>query len=69
MFKIDRNNLQYAMLGVNIAVGMFLFSYIGYWIDKRQNTQIWILMGILLGLCYGAYEIWKAIQQINRPPK
>lgn len=51
-------------LGLNFAVGMGLFSYIGYRIDqKRGGGGIFTLAGMFLGLVYGGYEVWKLLRQ------
>ena len=50
-------------LGLNLAVGMALFSVIGYRLDKRRGGGIfWTLCGTVLGLAYGAYEVWKIVR-------
>ena len=54
------------MLGLNFAVGMAVFSFIGFYIDqKRGNGIIFTILGIILGLAYGAYEVWKVIQMLQ----
>lgn len=57
-------NIPGISLGINIAVGMALFTIIGNWIDKKLGDQhLWILVGMFLGLFYCGYEIWKLIRQ------
>jgi len=59
-------NIPHITLGINIAVGMALFTIIGNWIDKKLGDQhFWILIGMFLGLFYCGYEIWKLIRQSN----
>lgn len=54
------------MLGLNFAVGMAVFSFIGFYIDqKRGHGIIFTICGIVLGLAYGAYEVWKVIQLLK----
>jgi hypothetical protein len=54
-------------LGWNLSVGMALFAFLGYWVDRKRGTgQFWTLWGVFLGLVYGAYEVWKAVREINR---
>jgi len=60
-------NIPGISLGINIAVGMALFTIIGNWIDKKLGDQhLWILVGMFLGLFYCGYEIWKLIRQSDR---
>jgi len=50
-------------LGINIAVGMALFTFIGNWVDQKLGDKhVWILVGMILGICYCGYEIWKVIR-------
>jgi F0F1-type ATP synthase assembly protein I len=55
------------MLGLNMAVGVVVFTLAGYWVDqKRGGGKAWTLCGIFMGLFYGAYEVWKVVRQLNR---
>lgn len=57
---------QAITLGTNIAVGMGLFTFAGYYADKKNGGgYLWTLCGMGLGLVYGAYEIWKVIKILN----
>jgi F0F1-type ATP synthase assembly protein I len=57
---------QALMLGMNFAVGMAVFSFGGYWIDqKRGGGLLFTVSGMVLGLGYGAYEVWKVIRLLN----
>ena len=62
------NELSQALsLGINFAVGMALFCFLGLWADHRVGHGIWFtLLGMVLGLSYGAYEVWKVIRILNR---
>ena len=54
-------------LGLNMAVGVVVFTMAGYWVDqKRGGGKAWTLCGIFLGLFYGAYEVWKVVRQLNK---
>ena len=53
-------------LGLNLAGGMAIFSMTGWWLDqKRGGGIIFTMVGVLLGLVYGGYEMWKTIRQLN----
>jgi hypothetical protein len=69
MLKIDHKNLHYMSVGLNVTAGMFIFFYIGYVIDQKRGTQFGVPIGILLGLFYCGYEIWKLIRQLNKQDK
>ena len=54
-------------LGLNMAVGVVVFTLAGYWVDQRRGGgKAWTLCGIFLGLFYGAYEVWKVVRQLSR---
>ena len=58
---------QASALGTNLVVGMGLFTFIGYYIDRKHGGGIfWTLVGMFLGLIYGAYEFWIVVRMLNR---
>jgi len=68
--KNQPKNISGITLGINLAVGMALFTMIGNWIDKKLGEQhLWILVGMFLGLFYCGYEVWKLIRQSNNDHK
>lgn len=53
-------------MGLNMAVGVAVFTLLGYSIDqKRGGGKGWTLVGIFMGLFYGAYEVWKVVRQLS----
>jgi len=57
---------QAVAFGYTFAAGMFVFSMIGYYIDKKVSGDGgWTLAGMFLGLGYGGYELWKLVRQIS----
>lgn len=64
----ERSELGRAMmLGFSFGVGMAVFSFIGYYIDHRRDdgSMVFTICGMLLGLAYGAYEVWMVIRLLN----
>jgi hypothetical protein len=64
----ERNELGRAlMLGMNFAVGMAVFAFLGYYIDSKRGAgaMAFTVVGIGLGLAYGAYEVWIVIRMLN----
>lgn len=54
-------------LGTDLAVGMAVFSALGYWMDRRAGGGVaWTLAGVFLGLVYGAYEVWKTVRGLEQ---
>ncbi len=68
--KERRKRANAILLGTNLAVGMAVFTFLGYYIDVRRGTgHFWTLCGMVLGLIYCAYEVWKVIREINSEDK
>ncbi len=68
LFPIPKGELgQAVMLGMNFAVGMAIFSFLGFYVDQRrgQSGILFSVIGICLGLAYGGYEVWKVIRILN----
>ena len=69
----DRNNFSKSSLnaycvsiGIQLASGMAVFSFVGYMIDQKQGKgHEFTLIGMFLGLFYGGYVTWKLIRQLN----
>jgi F0F1-type ATP synthase assembly protein I len=64
----ERNEMGRAlMLGMNFAVGMAMFSFLGYYLDSKRGAGalFFTICGIILGLAYGAYEVWIVIRMLN----
>ncbi len=64
----ERNELGRAlMLGMNFAVGMAVFAFLGYYIDQKRGDGAiaFTIAGIVAGLAYGAYEVWIVIRMLT----
>lgn len=63
MSDIDENGLQKA-IGASYSVlgALGLFGIGGYWLDKYRGTEnFWLVIGLLLGVVVGLYELSKYI--------
>ena len=57
---------QAIALGTNLAVGVGLFTFLGYYADSKRGGGIfWTMCGVALGLVYGAYEVWKVVMTLS----
>ena len=57
---------QAVAFGYTFSAGMFVFTMIGYYIDKKVSGDGgWTLAGMFMGLGYGGYELWKRVRQIS----
>ncbi|MDF7823151.1 AtpZ/AtpI family protein [Pontiellaceae bacterium B12227] len=53
--------------GSSFAGGMAVFGLGGHWLDRKTGHEyLFTLLGIGLGLLYGAWELWKLITISNR---
>ena len=64
----ERSDISQALtLGTTFAVGMAVFSFAGFKIDQRRGDGIlFTLLGMFLGLAFGAYETWRVITFLNQ---
>jgi hypothetical protein len=54
-------------LGFDLAVGFGLFTFGGYWLDRRRGGGMgWTLAGAGVGFLYCIYEVWKALKALER---
>ena len=59
-------NLSPVSLGLNIATGIVVFSLGGFFLDKKYNSApAWTMAGVLLGLVYAGYEVWKIVRPVE----
>ena len=63
MSKNGRNSLQKAIgASYSILGALALFGFGGYWLDRqRGNENFWLIIGLLLGVIVGMYELAKYI--------
>ncbi|MCC5846746.1 MAG: AtpZ/AtpI family protein [Verrucomicrobia bacterium] len=56
------------LFGSSFAVAMGLFGWLGHlWDEKTGRAPLGVLLGISVGLIYGAYEVWKLVRRGERP--
>ena len=59
----DKNGLQKA-IGASYSVlgALGLFGFGGYWLDQqRGNDFFWLIIGLLVGVVIGLYELSKYV--------
>lgn len=53
-------------LGWVMGVAMLTFAFLGYLADEKWGRRPWgVIGGIVLGLVYCVYEVWKSIKKID----
>ena len=63
MSQNGRRSLQKA-IGASYSVlgALAFFGFGGYWLDRyRENENFWLIIGLLLGVVVGMYELAKYI--------
>lgn len=56
--------------GFDLAVGVGVFTFGGYWLDQRRGGGMrWTLWGALLGFLYVGYELWKVLRGLRDEEK
>ncbi len=64
--KPNYGALSATTLGITMAVGVGVFTYLGYRIGKKLGKEeAGTLIGIFVGLFYCGYEVWKLIKRTN----
>jgi F0F1-type ATP synthase assembly protein I len=64
----ERRRLNPAVgFGTAFAAGMAVFAFLGHMLDRKTGREsLFTLIGIGLGLLYGAWELWKLIALSNQ---
>ena len=63
MSQNSRKTLQKAIgASYSILGALALFGFGGYWLDRyRESENFWLIIGLLLGVIVGMYELAKYI--------
>jgi F0F1-type ATP synthase assembly protein I len=63
----DLSASTYAGLGIQFAVGIFLFLYLGKWIDSTLGTSpIGVIAGVFFGAAGSFYIVYRKIVAAQR---
>ncbi|HEY4613613.1 MAG TPA: AtpZ/AtpI family protein [Bacteroidota bacterium] len=54
-------------LGIQLAVAVVVFYFIGAWVDERYNTSpTFTLVGVMLGTVGGLVKFFKSVSDLNK---
>ena len=53
------------ILALSLTSSIIALILVGYFLDQRHHTQVWIIVGLAVGMIYGAYEVWKFLAEQN----
>ncbi len=57
----------YSTIGMQLALFLILFTYGGYRLDVKFGTSpVFVLLGAVLGLAGGMYNLLKGLKEIDR---
>jgi len=70
----DKNWLKdlayYSSWGFDFAASVLVFTYLGYWLDKKYSTRPWLTVaGALLGVFIGYYSFWVSLKKNEQKGK
>ncbi|MBS4027107.1 MAG: AtpZ/AtpI family protein [Ignavibacteriales bacterium] len=62
-----REYSQYVGLGIQLALAVIVFYFVGKWVDDKYQTTPWFsLVGILLGSTGGFISFFRKVMEKNR---
>lgn len=61
---------RYSSWGFDFAASVLIFTYLGYWLDKKYATHPWLtVLGALVGSFFGYYSFWVGLKQDEKREK
>lgn len=52
----------FAGLGLQLAIAILLFLYLGQWLDRKLGTSPWLLiLGVFVGAGAGFYNLYRKL--------
>jgi F0F1-type ATP synthase assembly protein I len=66
-FAVESSAAAYAGLGLQFALAIVLFLFVGKWLDEKLGTSPWLLVaGVFLGATAGFYSIYRRLMADQR---
>ncbi|MFN8665784.1 MAG: AtpZ/AtpI family protein [Gemmatimonadaceae bacterium] len=57
-----RSTARYGGLGLQFAISILLFLYVGQWVDRRYGTKPWgLLVGVFVGAGAAFYSMYRRL--------
>ncbi|HEX4933264.1 MAG TPA: AtpZ/AtpI family protein [Gemmatimonadaceae bacterium] len=57
---------EYAGLGLQFALSILLFLYVGQWLDRRLGTEPWLMIaGVFTGAGASFYSMYRKLMAIQ----
>ena len=66
-FAVEPSAASYAGLGLQFALAIILFLFVGKWLDEKLGTSPWLLIaGVFLGATAGFFSIYRRLMADQR---
>lgn len=60
--RLARSTARYGGLGLQFAISILLFLYVGQWVDRRYGTKPWgLLVGVFVGAGAAFYSMYRRL--------
>ena len=67
MSKQKQVLMHYSHLGIQFALTIGLFTFLGYWLERRYGFVPWgIVAGVFLGFPVALYNLLKSAQDLEK---
>lgn len=58
---------SFAGLGIQLAISILLFLYLGQWLDKKLGTDpLMLILGVFIGAALGIYNMYHMLTAAQR---
>ncbi len=65
--KYQRTVMRYSHLGIQLALTMGLFTFLGHFLEKKYGFIPWgIVTGAMIGFVIGFYHLLKGAKQMEK---
>ncbi|MBZ0167370.1 MAG: AtpZ/AtpI family protein [Candidatus Omnitrophica bacterium] len=58
--------LKYMNFGWQLLAGMGVFTGAGYWVDQKLGSSLCTLAGIIIGIVYCGFLIWRLVKDVDK---
>ncbi|MBF0510853.1 MAG: AtpZ/AtpI family protein [Candidatus Omnitrophica bacterium] len=64
--KSPKDRPDYSLFAIlwSMGCGIVFLTMLGWWLDQKCHTRfLWTMIGIVLGIVYCVYEVWKVLKK------
>ena len=63
MLKPDSNLQKAVVAGFSMSGSLLAFGIFGYIVSKKYDNQFFLLLGLIVGVAFGLYEIFRQMKK------